>query len=119
MEIADKDPSKACFVAWFGDLGIIDGSWPLISTQRPFQREEWPVPRFGDPYATNTSKAWLSEYDQNTHGFSLPIRRYLVPIEEIATLPRDGVFMAGAVEQELTCLLSETNSEVPPPDLAQ
>lgn len=30
----------------FGDLGLFDGSWPVIGQLRPWNREDWPLPLF-------------------------------------------------------------------------
>lgn len=103
--VIDKQAADACLIAWFGDLALVEGRWPLIPSHRPFRREEWPVPRFGQPHATEPTKGWISEYDQNTSGFSLPVRRRITSIEEARALPRDGVFMANAIENELSKLL--------------
>jgi len=108
QETWHKQPSDAILIAWFGDLGIILGQWPLISTTRPFRREEWPVPKFHRLDALDPSKGWLVEYDQETSGLYLAGRRetYL-NARELVGLPKDSLLGYGAVELVLTKLLSE------------
>lgn len=36
----------------FGDLGLFEGSWPVIGQLKPWNREDWPMPLFyRDEYA--------------------------------------------------------------------
>jgi len=102
-----KQPSDAVLIAWFGDLGIIWGNWPLIPSTRPFRREEWPVPkyRYIDPLNPN-NKGWLVEYRQDTNGWELP-KRTRCNAEDLVDLPDDGTYGYEAVEIVLTNLLCE------------
>jgi len=102
-----KQPSEAILIAWFGPLGILRGTWPLILSTRPFRREEWPVPLFGQIDPGNPAKGWLVEYSQETDGLDLPIRRIYCDAKNLTGLPEDGVYGYEAIENVLTKLLSE------------
>ena len=39
-------PDEAVLICQFGDLGIIQGAWPLIGKVRPWNRQEWIVTRY-------------------------------------------------------------------------
>lgn len=100
-------PPDAILIAWFGDLGIIEGRWPLINNAQPFSRPGWPVPKFGRPDALDPSMGWLVEYDQDIQGFDV-VQGVHCQAAEIAGRPEDGVWGADAVEIRLTKLLSST-----------
>jgi len=104
-ETWQKQPSQAVLIAWFGDLGIITGRWPLISSSRPFHREEWPVPKFSSIDAGNPSMGWIVEYRQDAQGWELPMRRTYCPVNHLIGLPQDGVYGYEAIEILLTKLL--------------
>lgn len=104
-----KQPSDAVLIAWFGDLGIIWGNWPLIPSTRPFRRGEWPVPKFKRIDAIKPEKGWLVEYDQEIGGITelLPVRETYCDTENLKGLPDDGVDGYEAIEIVLTRLLRE------------
>jgi hypothetical protein len=99
----DKDPDDAVLTEMFNCLGLIDHSWPLIQSTRAWNRDHWPVPRFGhfDEYER---KAWIREYDDIGR---IHAREFRSTPEEIATLPRDGLAGAGAIEALLDRLLPQ------------
>jgi len=101
-----KQPSDAILIGWFGDLGIIQGRWPLIPSTRPFRREEWPVPKFKRIDALNPEKGWLVEYSQEDSGAGLSVREVYCDARDLEGLPEDGIYGAGAIENVLTKLLS-------------
>jgi hypothetical protein len=105
QETWHKRPSDAILIAWFGDLGIILGEWPLISTTRPFRQEEWPVPKFHRLDALDPSKGWLVEYDQESDRH-VPVREIYCNAEDLAGLPEDGGYGYKAIENLLTKILS-------------
>jgi hypothetical protein len=100
-------PIDAILIAWFGDLGIIEGRWPLIDDASPFGRSDWPVPKFGRRAALDPSMGWLVEYDQDAQGFDV-VQGVRCQAAEIVGLPEDGVWGADAIEAQLTKLLSGT-----------
>lgn len=95
----------AILIAWFGDLEIIEGRWPLIDNTQPFSRSDWPVPKFSRRDALDPSMGWLVEYDQDVQGFDV-VQGIRCRAAEIVGLPQDGVWGAGAIETQLTKLLS-------------
>jgi hypothetical protein len=92
-------------VAWFGDLKIISGEWPLVPSSRPFARYDWPVPKFAELDVANPDRGWLVEYDHETDGLSSPLSRTYVSADVLRGLPGGGDLEAGAVEIRLTRLL--------------
>jgi len=102
-DIEDLSASQAILVRWFGDLGIIYGEWPLIATDRPFNRADWSVPRFGriDMF----DHAWIVEYSQDDDGSRYPISETRVPVAEIVGLPEAGTSGHKALEIRLSRLI--------------
>ena len=101
-----KQPSKANLIAWFGDLGIIWGNWPLIASAQPFRREEWPVPKFQRLDSLNSERGWLVEYSQDSNGLERPIRETPCDAKDLVGYPEDDVYGYKAVENVLSKLLS-------------
>lgn len=99
-------PSDAVLVAWFGDLSLIRGEWPLIGSDLPFSREQWPVPRFAEKDPVNPDKGWLVEYDRDADGAAPPWRRTYVDTQLLLGLPDGATLGAGAVELRLTRILA-------------
>lgn len=103
--VGHLDPRQAILIHWFGDLGIIEGRWPLINTDRPFRREDWPVPRFGRVHAVDPNSGYVTEYSQDDDGSRVPIAETRVPVAEIAGLPEVGTASAGFIEVKLAMLI--------------
>jgi hypothetical protein len=101
-----KIPEEAILITRFGDLGIIDGRWPLIRSSRPFSRGEWPIPKFGSKVSLLPNKGLIREYDHNDRGEWKLIREIPVDLKDIAGLPEDVSMGGGAVEIRLTELLN-------------
>ncbi|GAP08819.1 immunity protein 14 [Anaerolinea thermolimosa] len=76
-----KKPSDAILMAWFGDLGIITGRWPLISTTRSFNRHEWSVPGFRSIDPVYPAKGWLIEYNTQSNKMEMIRRTYRDAVE--------------------------------------
>ncbi len=106
QETWNKQPSEAILIAWFGDLGIITGKWPLIPSRRPFRREEWPVPKFKRLDPLNPRQGWLVEYSQETSGVHMPIREIYCDADDLVGLPEDASYGFEAIEITLTEILS-------------
>jgi hypothetical protein len=45
-ELPDLKPENAVAVERFGDLGLFDGSWPVLGRVTGWRREDWPAPAF-------------------------------------------------------------------------
>jgi Immunity protein 26 len=100
-----KSPEDAVLITQFGDLGLINGTWPLIPSTRLFSKEDWPMPKFGMEVSLIPGKAFLREYGQKHNGKLMLIRETVVDIRDIADLPEDVSMGGGAVEIKLTNLL--------------
>src|SRR6266705_1440571 len=46
-EVAELNPEAALLVELFGDLGLMEGHWPIIGLASSFDRRRWPLPPFG------------------------------------------------------------------------
>jgi len=93
-------PQDAIFVALFGDLGLLNGEWPVIGQHRKWDRDEWPLPALVrvDEMA---NKAWQVAYSDQLQVVSEePLDPSLAKES-----PRDGLWGYGAVEKRLTRLL--------------
>jgi hypothetical protein len=104
-DLASYHPEEAILIAWFGGLGLAEGNWPLIESDRTFRRPDWPVPSFKRISPLAPEKGWLVEYDQNDDGVGHVIKETVRDAGELTGLPRDSQFGAGAIEIELTKLL--------------
>ena len=103
----EKKPDEAILIAQFGDLGIINGSWPLIQNTRPFNKEEWPIPKFGTEISLLPGKGFIREYSHAETGEWILVGEKVVEISDIVGLPEDASLGGGAVEIRLTNLLDE------------
>ena len=100
----EKKKDDAVLISWFGDLGILNGRWPLIQSSRQFSRNEWPLPLFGREISLIPNKGMIVEYEDNPKGEWRIIKEIPVDIEEIANLPSDGYLGGGAIEIRLSKL---------------
>lgn len=103
----EKKPGEAILIARFGDLGIINGRWPLIESTRPFSKEEWSIPKFGLEVSLLPGKGFIREYGQNDTGELILIKEEPVDAKDIVDLPEDSSMGDGAVEIRLTKLLCD------------
>lgn len=103
----EKHAQQAVMITRFGDLGIINGRWPMIESSKPFIKENWPIPKFGIEVPYPPGKGFLREYAQNQKGEFICIKETPVDASDIAHYPRDAVMGGGAVEISLTNLLSQ------------
>ncbi len=104
----EKKPDEAILITQFGDLGILNGNWPIIQSTRPFSKEEWPIPKFGKNISLLPEKGFIREYGEDQSGELVLIRESVVDVHEINGLPKDGSLGGGAVEIRLTQLLDES-----------
>ncbi|MGA7193539.1 MAG: immunity 26/phosphotriesterase HocA family protein [Anaerolineales bacterium] len=107
-EVMIKKPTDAILVTWFGALGLLWGTWPLISSARPFQREEWPVPKFKRINSFKPSMGWLVEYRQDINGLERPTQETYCDAKELEGFPIDVLSGYEAIEIKLTKLLFGT-----------
>lgn len=104
--ILEKNPDEAILITWFGDFGIINGSWPLIQNSRSFSRAEWSLPKFGRKISLLPDKGYIVEYEENKEGAWKVFREVPVDFQDISGLPEDIMMGGGSVEIKLTKLLS-------------
>ena len=97
----ELNPANAVLRVRFGDLGLINGEWPVIGTVPDWDRGRWPMPEFvrRDPLS---GRVWIVRYaDDNPT---------TVEEEHLADAECDGgtdsLYGYGAVEIALTGLLS-------------
>ena len=101
-EVAGLDHSAAVKVARIGDLGLINGEWPILGRSPQWLRDNWPNPKFL-VWDGISRRAWIVQYaDDNPT--KLILQESVVP--DTSTLDRDITYGAGAVEIELTELLA-------------
>ena len=65
---------NAVLIAWFGDLGLINGAWPIIGPSVKFDKKGWPVPLFKRIDNLDSNRGWLIEYPQDEPIFTQPLR---------------------------------------------
>jgi hypothetical protein len=104
-ELAGKSPKGAALVARCGDLGLINGEWPIVgsTTWRP---EQWKMPKFRrtEPIFGTTFMVTYAEDDPNRE-----VDARVVSPALVAGLAEDSLFGSGAVEIRLTNLLGPAN----------
>lgn len=91
-------PDGVLLVARIGDLGLIQGRWPVVKRIGRWDRKRWPLPAFGrrEPLS---DRAWRVAYrDDNPN--SRP-KETLVTTGEAEALPPDGVYGHIALERLL------------------
>ena len=92
-------PGEAILRLRFGDLGLINGEWPIRGRVPNWNRLEWPMPDF--VRRAPGIKPRLVRYSDSD-----PLRVELIkPIDDDSGLPRDSGSGYGAVEIKLTKLL--------------
>jgi hypothetical protein len=101
-DVLALSPSQAVLIAQFGDLSLLDGSWPILGRDEDWDRGKWPVPAFAriDEYA---GKAWRVEYAEDDLSW---IRDIATTPEQVRHLPNDAAYGDEAVAIELEMLLT-------------
>jgi hypothetical protein len=106
----EKKKDDAVLISWFGDLGIINGNWPLIGSSHQFSRDEWPIPIFGREISLIPNRGMIIEYEDNPKGEWRVQKETPVDLKEITGLPVDGFLGGGVIEIKLTKLLENLRS---------
>jgi len=103
VQLDDLEPSAALLCVRFGDLGLINGEWPIIQKIPDWNRLQWPIPRFICREILFKEKAWVIEYsDEDPNEI---VSRY--PTDYNSQLASDELYGYGAVEIALTDILGE------------
>jgi hypothetical protein len=96
----DLDPANAILHVRFGDLGLINGEWPVVGKVPNWDRSKWLMPDFVRRDDLS-KKAWLVRYaDDDPNRI---VGEY--PTDFDSSLERDSLSGYGAVEIVLTKLL--------------
>jgi len=100
-EVKGLMPQAAIRVMQVGDLGLVDGTWPVIGRDLDWHRDEWPSPRFirRDDLSR---RAWIVQYSDRDPN----VVESETPTSYDTKLEDDGLYGAGAAEIVLTKLLS-------------
>jgi len=92
----------------FGDLGLVEGRWPIIGTITPWVREDWPMPEFmisAPKYGMPFDQRIV--YDENDPSRELS-REILAP--GTLDLPDAGLPGSSALEFKLSAIISGERS---------
>lgn len=101
-EVQKKRSKDAIKVKIAGDLGLIEGSWPIIGSSEAWKRDEWPMPKFIRKDEISNS-VWLVTYaDDNPNQVICEERASI----DLQGFERDSLSGAGAIEIVLTRLLA-------------
>jgi hypothetical protein len=99
-EIQGFRPEDALRVLRVGDLGLLEGSWPVLGRDPNWRRDEWKVPRFLRQ-SPLSRRAWCVRYSDDDPN----LVDSESPTSFDANLERDALFGTGAAEIELTEIL--------------
>ena len=91
-----------------GDLGIQRTEWPYIGRVEPWDRSQWPLPKFGRIEDEARGIAWIVSYMDKDVSVRIEERR--CTIEEARRLLPDTTAGYGAVEIELGIMLSDKST---------
>lgn len=103
-ELERLRPAEAVLIRIFGDIGLLDGTWPVIGRVLGWEREEWPMPVFvyKDPLLEDTW--WRRFYDPDDPG-GLWVRQERIGPGGPVDGPYDGASGSRALEIRLSRLL--------------
>lgn len=101
FDVISLQPSKAILKVKFGDLGLLNGEWPIISQIAEFERGEWPLLPFVRIDEVS-GRAWMEIY---TDKMELVSEKPCDPTH-LQQYSESGLFGYGAVEKRLTRLLT-------------
>jgi hypothetical protein len=101
IALDDLNPFRAALRIRFGDLGLINGAWPILGKIPNWNRTKWPMPEFvrKDPLC---GKAWLVRRSDTNPG-QIDSES---PTDFDCHLQPDSLSGYGAVEITLTKLMS-------------
>src|SRR5690349_2862282 len=63
-DVTDVSADDAVLIRRIGDLGLLRGEWPIISSSEKWSRDDWPLPAFAR-IAVDRSRAWRLEYSEH------------------------------------------------------
>lgn len=85
-----------------GDLGMVNGEWPIVGTSSAWARIDWLMPSFfrRDPLSKHV---WLVRYSDSDPS---RVEQEILVSEDVADLEEDSLCGYGSVEIKLTKLLT-------------
>lgn len=100
-EVLDCEPGDAVYVGHFGDLGLLEGLWPVIGQDPEWDRSHWPLPRF---YRQSiiSGQTWRVEYDDQL----TRLREIAIEPGAVKGLVHDGMAGEEYVRIRLTMALT-------------
>jgi hypothetical protein len=87
-ELPEFMPEDAVAVERFGDLGLVDGSWPILGPATGWRRESWPAPAFRRVDVVSGAVRKI-RYDDADPAEEIAAER--VASDEAEGLPNDGL----------------------------
>ena len=97
-ELKDLKAKDSIYICKFGDLGLHEGSWPVIGSQPDWDRRKWPMPPFVRVQLIS-GIAYKATYDEDNP--EKLISEIKCDPSEADIYPRDALSGAGAVEAVL------------------
>ena len=97
------EPQASIAQERFGDLGLIEGEWPIVGESITWDRSGWPLPDF---VRADREEGWAWKVVYSDKDLS-PVSEEPCDISLADSLPRDSLAGSGAVELVLTHLLKE------------
>lgn len=85
-------PGEAVAVELFGDLGLIEGQWPVLGSTPDWDRGRWPMPAFG---SVEGNTGYRVEYPDDNPAAAPRLTR--ISAQEASRLPEDRLQGAEAM----------------------
>ena len=96
-------PTDAFQRLMFSDLDLQNREWPVLGALPGWDRRQWPMPSFVHKDVIS-GRPYIRTYDEDTLRL---ISERRAKDEEIAGLPEDGLFGAGAVITRISSLVRQ------------
>ena len=100
-DVARLQPKEAVKCLRIGDLGLINGEWPILGDLPHWDRPAWSMPSFARR-DTLSQRAWRSVYSDSDPS---KLEQEKPMPYDADDLERDALYGAGAVELMMTKLL--------------
>lgn len=101
-DLTELRSEDAVLLKAFGDLGLVQGSWPVLGQMPGWRREAWPAPAFGrtEPLTGRLLRVEYRDDDPNS-----PPREVEVSRPEFETLPEEGLAGFEFMQERLSRVL--------------
>ena len=107
-ELRHLGSAQAICVNRFGDLGLLNGEWPILGRLAEWDRTKWPTPLFVRYSPITDKPRVLVEYSDDDPSVELAERSIAGTVER---LPEDGLAGHGAMEIRLSKLLAGSGGD--------